>query len=743
MAPKKYPDKPTSGSAAVKKLHQVQRQSLHKKRPEIFTTTHKARAEWFRERAAWPAREAPVRTLIRERRRVASALQDEPGDAQWESAGPTNIGGRMTAIVCDPADPDRIVAGAAGGGLWASDNAGLTWRSLWHKQDSLNVGSLAIDPQNPQTLYCGTGEANLSADSYPGVGVLRSLDGGESWHRLATPLCDGVPIRIGVIAVDPFDSDHLLLGGIGHHFSKEEQPGGLYVSRDGGQTWLRESFVAEQNYWCHAAVFHPTDRDVLFATFTEEGSRNGIWRSVDCGATWEHLSSGLPSPELFGRASVAIAPSNPAVVYAITSDTQSGVLGVFRSSDGGDTWAAVHGGHFDEERQMSYNNTIAVHPEDEDHLLCGGVDLHLSRDGGGTWTQVTHWQRERGESDYAHADHHALLMPPGTPGRVYDMNDGGVDVSDDGGSTWANRSQGLAITMYYDLDVAQTNGDFYGGGAQDNGTPITTSGGVDDHFDLTGGDGGYLVFDPSNELHIYASVYNMLIQRFRSTDGWQSVTPPEDAAVRRKLWMVPITMDPADSDVVFTGSHRVWRTRDDAASWQAVSGSLDGSTIRAIEVCIANPGRIYVGTAFGGFFRSEDGGDTWSGNLAGASLPGRTITRIKASPDDEDRLLLTVANFGHSHVYRSTDGGASWEDADGGALPDVPHSSLAIPRVRPDEVYVANDVGVFVSHDFGDTWRNLTRNLPSVNVVDLVYRDADGTLSAATYGRGIWRIGLE
>lgn len=736
-------DYPSSKAALSRKLQKLPRQTIHKEKPEIFITTHKTRSEWFQERAAWPVREAAVRTLVRERRRAADTLPGEPGTVQWESNGPTNIGGRMTSIVCDTQSPDRVLAGAAGGGIWASDDAGLTWTSLWHNQDSLNVGSLAIDPNNSQIIYCGTGEANLSTDSYPGVGILRTTDRGTTWHRLATPLCDGVPIRIGVIAVDPFDSNHVCLGGVGHHSSKEEEPGGLFVSHDGGQTWTRHTFIAQANYWCHFVIFHPSQQGTIYATFTEEGIRNGIWRSHDGGVMWSHLTNGLPSPELFGRTSLAIAPSNPDVLYALSSNTQSGVLGAFRTNDGGDSWVSVHGSHFNRERQMSYNNTIAIHPEDENHVLCGGVDLHLSTDGGQSWRQVTRWNVARGNSDYAHADHHALLMPVGAPGRVYDLNDGGMDISEDGGLTWANRSRGLAVTMYYDLDVAQSNGLLFGGGCQDNGTLITITGAADDHFDITGGDGGWLVFDPQNALHIYASIYNMNMFRFRQQDGWRTVTPPESDQVRARLWMVRIAMDPSDPNIVFTGSHRVWRTQNDAGSWQAVSGSLDGSAITAIEVCVANSQRIYVGTRNGGFFRSRDGGDTWSGNLASATLPGRIITRIKANPDDKDRLLVTVGGFGHSHVYRSIDGGLTWEDVDRGRLPDVPHHALAIPRARADEVYVGNDAGVFVSHDFGGLWRTVTRNLPNVSVVDLVYHNNDGTLTAATYGRSLWRLGAE
>src|SRR5439155_1040787 len=193
-------------------------------------------------------------------------------------------------------------------------------------------------------------------------------------------------------------------------------------------------------------------------------------------------------PENFGRTSLAISPSDPDVIYAFAQNTLSDrsdlVLGVFRSANRGERWKEIGGRHFGAEGQISYGNTIAVHPEHPNHVLCGGVDLHLTTDGGETWTRATRWNSNCGSIHYAHADHHHLLMPPTAPGRVYDPNDGGLDVSEDGGLKWCNRSKGLAVTMYYDMDVAQSNGRHFGGGAQDNGTLVTTKGRSNDHFEV-------------------------------------------------------------------------------------------------------------------------------------------------------------------------------------------------------------------------------------------------------------------
>ena len=721
------------------------KRDLKPRAPKPRLSGHKRRSVWFQARSSWPFREAPVRTLVRERNRVKQDLPTPKRAALWRCVGPTNVGGRITSVVCHPQNPDCIWAGAAAGGVWQSSDAGLTWRSLWSKQDSLNIGSLAIDPANPDVIYCGTGEANLSADSYAGVGIYKTADGGATWKLLASASDLHIPTRIGVIAIDPHDSMHLLIGGVGASESspKPEDFGGMFVSRDGGVSWRRETFISIKNYWCHAIVFHPTKRDVIFATFTEQGARNGIWLSEDGGEHWRQLSQGLPAPENFGRTSLAISPSNPDVVYAFAQNTLSDrsdlLLGVFRSADGGQAWREIGGRHFRAEGQISYGNTIAVHPKHPNHVLCGGVDLHLTTNGGKTWTRATRWDLKRGSIHYAHADHHHLLMPLADPGRVYDTNDGGIDVSENGGRTWSNRSKGLAVTMYYDMDVSQSNGRHFGGGAQDNGTLVTTEGRRDDHFEMLGGDGGWMVYDPADATHLYASYYNMGIQRWRNGRS-RDVSPPASKSEADAAWMVYITMDPNNPNTVFTGSTRVWRTKNDGKKWRAVSPVVDGSSISVIEIAPADSKRIYVGTENGGFFRSLDGGATWSANLAGATLPGHTITRIdSAAKLGADFLLVTIGNFGHSHLFCSRDGGKTWEDMDNGQLPDVPHHAVVIRPDEPKTVYVGNDAGVFVSHDSGITWMNMTRNLPNVMIVDLVLHEKDGTLSAATYGRSLWR----
>jgi hypothetical protein len=365
----------------------------------------------------------------------------------------------------------------------------------------------------------------------------------------------------------------------------------------------------------------------------------------------------------------------------------------------------------------------------------------LTQDGGASWSQVTDWRAERGTQNYAHADQHGLVMPPGEPGRVYAVNDGGVDVSRDGGRTWANRSAGLAITMFYDFDVAQSDPGFFGGGTQDNGSNVTLEGKADKYIDVTGGDGGWLVIDPGDANHFIASIYNGFI--FRWTGRWEEIPLPLTEAERERVWMVFIAMDRQDPLTLVTGTDRVWRTNDGGKVWTAVSNVLDGSLVSSVAIAPSESARIYVGTENGGIFRSVDRGDNWSGNLAGAVVPSFLITRLTVHQTSPSIVYATVANSGHSHVYRSVDGGDTWQDVDRGKLPDIAHNACVIDPDDSTTLYVANDVGVFMSVDEGGSWTSVSANLPRVPVTDLVLHQQTRRLFAATYGRSAYGLQLD
>lgn len=538
-----------------------------------------------------------------------------PG-ARWESAGPSNIAGRATAIAVHPKNAEVIWLGTASGGVWKSEDAGATWRPLWNRQESLAIGSVALDPDDPNTLYVGTGEANGSTDSYPGTGIYRTRDGGENWEWLARAAPMGLPRHIGALAVDPFDSRHILMGGRSQHAG---DPAGLFASNDGGKSWRSELTNREH---CSSIVFDATRRGVVFVAFG--GTQAGVWRSSDGGASFVQLSLGESLPRSDARIALAISASDSNHVYAVIGFENEDKLSVYVSIDGGTTWTSTS--KVKGESQATYNLTIGVDPKDPYTVFCGGIDLHRTDDGGKTWRKVTRWDLDQGKPQYAHADHHALAMP--SADLVYDVNDGGVDISHNRGESWTNRSLGLATAQFYDIDVSQSDAKVYGGGTQENGTILTQDGDASRFFVILGGSGGWMVIDPADTTHLFASYYNLNIERLRG-GLWRDVSPLAPLSEKISIWMAFITMDPHDPKTLFTGTTRMWRTRDDGNSWKAVSQPLDGTAITAIEILRSDSARIYAGTERGGIFASVDGGDTWNRLWSGPQV----ITRIAATTD--------------------------------------------------------------------------------------------------------------
>jgi photosystem II stability/assembly factor-like uncharacterized protein len=648
-----------------------------------------------------------------------------------------------------------------------------------------------MDPSDPSHVYCATGEANLSADSYPGCGILHSPNCGKTWYILTLVRTQPIPRRIGAIAIDPFDSNHILAGGVTHG---ETDVSGLFESNDGGQTW-NVLPLHSRNYFCHSIVFHPRDQGLSFITIDARGRANGIWRSVD-GGNWQDTGpNDLYPGSRFGRTSLAIAPSEPDTIYALAGDRRGGVLGVFRSNNAGQSWSDVTG-RFRGEHQTSYTNCIAVHPKDPDTVVVGGLDLHMTRDGGRTWTRVSRDELDPADGDprYLHGDHHAILILD--DGTIISGNDGGVGVSTTMGRKWETRVAGMTTAMFYDVDVAPTTSSSMGGGTQDNGTIVR------DHQDATGvfrtaffGDGAWIAYDPADEHTIFGSYQEVHI--FRHTgdrrDDWVEVTPRNMSKEERKQRAIAVmSIHPRRRrgiKTVWVGTNRLWRTDNMGRSWKPVTkGSFDSSAISAIEV--ADDGRtILVGTTKGGIFVSRDQGKTWSDDMAGSEVPMRLISRIETMRAPGSRNLWAVAtvagtgigrflapkNFnargpdgefltrGFSHAFASVDGGESWVDLDGGALPDVAWHAAAFEQRPPHRLFIGGDYGVFLLRDTVGIykkieesirfisarvddraeWINITGNLPNVIVSDLVYHERDHSLYVATYGRGIWKLNLD
>ena len=361
----------------------------------------------------------------------------------------------------------------------------------------------------------------------------------------------------------------------------ERMPAALYLY-DQERGLLPNRFWGARSYNCYAVVFHPDKPGRIYAAVAPGGSQNGIWRSNDSGKSWTHLRDGLPRGELCGRISLAISRTHPNILYALIATRRKKVLGVFRTSNSGRSWQEVGGSHFAGESQIGYNNTICVHPGDPNFVVCGGKNLHRTTDGGGRWKPITDGERTGDlplPDNFVHLDQHAIAMPGGD--LIYSANDGGVAVSTDGGDTWDERTSGMNTVMFYEIDVAPSQGSVFGGGSQDNGTllaGVDPSLGPKEFSRVLPGDGGWLVFDPADSEHAFGSDSDLNIYRHRRGQPWVNgkllarwgraklSLPDIDDAEKKLRAIAVMEIGPGPRrglQAVWIGTYRLWRTHND------------------------------------------------------------------------------------------------------------------------------------------------------------------------------------
>jgi uncharacterized protein (TIGR03437 family) len=673
----------------------------------------------------------------------------------WTAIGPrpTNPGtsatsGRVNAIAIDPRDNNVVYIGAAEGGVWKTTDGGVTWTPLTDNQPSLANGGIAIDPNSPDTLYVGTGEENFAYDSYYGAGILKSTNAGASWTVIPGPFA-AARDSVGAIAVSPTNSQLVVC---------VSRAGG-WRSTDAGATWTNVLTGAPGI----SVVFDPTNGSSVYATLgnISGSSRNGVYHSSDGGATWTALTgagaTALPTTNV-GRIELALAPSAPSTLFVqIQNVSTDGLLGIYKSTDAGTTWTRLNTTALASGwgTQMWYDNTIRVSPRDPNLVWSGGVNLFRSLDGGITWAQVP---ATDATGATIHVDHHNLAFTL-DGAKLYIGNDGGVYSTTDVSGTrpaWSDLNATLGITQFYpgfqmDTFASATSV----GGTQDNSTQWFDGNG---HWTtVTCGDGGYTAIDPAAPAVAYSACQNISVGRTTSLGAsslWLPVVYGIDQSDDHQF-ISPMVMDPSAPQNLYFGTFRVWQTRDSGGMWSAISPDLtnvargNGSspTIKTVVVAPSDSNTVYAGTTNSHLAVTTNAllgaNATWVDRSPGAL---RTITKIVVDPLNAATAYATYSGFPSAtdlqgHVFKTTNAGATWTDISGN-LPPIPVNDLVVDADVPDTLYIGTDAGVMVTTDGGNTWSSLGNGLPKVVVHALALQRRGRVLRAATHGRSVWEIAV-
>lgn len=656
----------------------------------------------------------------------ATRQPNSPLDENWTSIGPTNFAGRMLCIAWHPTNTSIIYVGSASGGLWKTTNGGTSWTPLTDNLPSLAIGAVALDPSNPNIIYIGTGEGSFNVDAVYGAGVFKSTDGGATWNTTGLSWTQSQSRAVNEIVIDPTNTQIV-------YAACNSSVGGIFKSTNGGTTWTQYHTGDVKDL-----AMHPDSSNVLYCAlgYPWGTTNNGIYKSTNGGVNWTQLTSGLPTGTGHGRVELSISRSNPLIVYAGISQTISagaGLLGIYRTTDGGANWSLRSTSPNMYSGQGWYNLVCEVNPTNSNEVWSNGLDAYKSTDGGANWTRMTIWSYPEGNSQYAHADHHAMAFMPGNPSTVLLGTDGGIFKSTNGGTSWTGLNSGLVTYQYYAIcnDALQPNVAF--GGTQDNGTNKYNNSST--HTRPLGGDGGYCNVDFTNSNIVYATTQRG--NHYKSTNGGTSFSAIQSGISGAGAWVTPRVMDPSNPNILYTGTNLVYKTTNGGSSWTAISGALDASYISCLAVAPSDPQTIYVGYEGydGKVFKTNNGGTNWTNIESG--IPERYPTYLAVDPLNRDIVYCTVSGYGSGHVWKSTNGGASWSNSSTG-LPDIPVNCIVIDQSDGNKLYAATDLGVYYSSNAGGSWSDYSTGLPNVVVDFLALHPTSGKLRAGTHGRGMW-----
>lgn len=675
----------------------------------------------------------------------------------WRDLGPAPVSyaqgaaGRVSAIVCHPTNPDVYYVAGADGGVWRTTDGGQMWMPLTDHMPTLAMGALALDPQNPMILYAGTGEAHFANHSRYGLGIYKSVDGGDTWEQWAEETFGGR--CISKIIVHPQQTNIVYAsvtraGGFPAMAAAKNHPGalgprGVFRSVDGGQTWARLPGLPEL---CMTDLaMDPVNPSVLYAAagYIFGDPDNGIYKSVDDGQSWMKMDGGLPAEE-FGRISLAVAPTDSSRLFALitrpadASGGSASARGAYQSNDGGANWTRIGAGP-NQSTYGWYLSVVAVHPTNRDIAFMGGLSL-IRRNASGTWSTITP----------PHVDQHVVAFD--AAGRLVAGCDGGVYRSTNLGGNWQSLNAGLGTIQFYaGLSLDPDDAEIIIGGTQDNGSNRRLENTLA-WLQVTGGDGGWTQVDQSNPLRMFTESQGTG-NLYRSVNGGQNFSNVGGGLTGRNCFLPPYLIDPSNPMRMIYATERLFVSTQGGGGWTPLSGDLTAgapAAIRSLAMAPSDSRFVYAATNDGRFLASGDGGETFSLRLDDLRGWPRVMREIFVDPSDPQTVYLAGSHFGAqpARLRRSRDGGQTWERLDQ-ALPEIPVNVVAVDtRWHQPVIFTGTDAGLYRSVDDGRTWRLYggaaagRPGLPRACVIDILLDVPRERVVVGTQGRGAWEAPL-
>jgi photosystem II stability/assembly factor-like uncharacterized protein len=681
--------------------------------------------------------------------RLGKGLDKSAMSSTWTDLGPANTAGRVRALAFRPGAYNIMYAGGASGGVFKSDQGGqsASWRPVMDFTDAIPVGALAVDPVNPDIVYAGTGEPTMEltksygAPSFGGVGVMKSTDAGDTWRRLPWPVNSSA---VHSIIIDPRNTSIVFTAA----------RDGLYRTSDGGESWTKV-----QSGTITDVAFREGNPDIVFSAVGGDAGTgiNGVYRSTNGGMrfSFSKVATNWPQPDSTGRIELATTPADPNLLMAFVMRSTSSASGendflsVMKTTNNGDSWQRLQSNLPSDytSGQGFYNLCAAISPIDANLIVTGGFEVYKSTSGGTSWARVTN-----GNSP-VHVDQHVLRFTD--DGKyVYLGNDGGVYRSANGGSSWTPLGDNLETIQFYTLAWDPNDRERFYGGAQDHGVFQTFNLAVKSWRLRRGGDGGYILVDPTRSNVLYSRVAvegGTIPVPARSVDGGSSWTrlPNGFGSVEadRFNWLTPMMLAPNDNTRMYTATQFVYTAKgvdSGNPTWAPISPDITGrssfqySVVTSMDICQSNPTWMYVGSGDGTVQYSSgiNSLDVEWFNIS-AGLPNRWVNEVKVDRRNPEIAYVTFSGYGTGHIFKTTNKGALWTNISGD-LPDLPVNGIVISRDDPDNVlYAATDMGVWYTRNGGQSWARFGDGLPNVVVYDIDI-DQYNRLIAASHGRGMW-----